>query len=149
MNSEVATAEAGGWSFTVVEPDGDSESWLMEVSPPGGFIIDLYFSIEGPAIIERMLRFIQDTRDQVQYGDPHELPTGRKIRTFRDPSIRIGQYAGVDVELFKHNPEEDHYFLVIAGPDRNVIRLRLSGSELVANVMTALESLRRQLADCR
>lgn len=121
----------------------------MEVSPPGGVLIDLYFTIEGPGIVERMLRFIQETRGQVQYGDWHELPTGRKIRTFRDPSIVVGQYVGVDVQLFKNSPEDDHFFLVIAGPDRNVIRLRLFGPELVANVITALESLHRQLTDSR
>ncbi|MHC4398248.1 MAG: hypothetical protein ACYTG0_01055 [Planctomycetota bacterium] len=148
IDPEVATAKVGGWSFAVVEPTGDSESWLIEISPPGASFIDLYFNMEGPELVEKVLRFIQNTRGQRQYGDLYELPTGQKIPTFRDPSITIGQYVGVDVDLFKDGSEKDHYFVVIAGPHRNVIRLRVFGSEL-NNVITALESLHEQLADYR
>jgi hypothetical protein len=149
-HDEVATAEAGGWSFTVCEPTDVSGAWLIEVSPPGSSFIDLYFDIEGPEFVESVLRFIRKTRGQKQFGEPYVRPgeSGPAIQTFTNPSITIGQCFGVDVELFKDGAEDDCYFVVIAGPHRNVLRLRKWGSD-VGNVVSALESLGEQLADRR
>src|SRR5262249_38485609 len=129
-----ATGSAGSWSIDLDETTAGEAKWFAQIEGPSVY---LYFQVPSPALIDRLLQFLD--RRPVPLGGEQTLESNGI-----DDSLRISHFGRTPVGMIRDNEFPDRCFLVLGPSGESCLRLALSGEDLQM-FTEALRQVREEL----
>jgi hypothetical protein len=129
-----ANGSSGLWDIAVDETISGAARWFAQLEGPGVY---LYFEIESPQIIDKLIQFIERAP-----GTNKHLPSAA---TADNGSLRLGSFGRTPVALIWDDEVKDRCFFAIGTAAQPALRLTLSGGDLDA-IANALRQVRDDLA---
>jgi hypothetical protein len=131
-----ASGVSGPWAIDIDETTAGERRWYAQIE---GRTVYLNLEIDSPAVVERMLRFLERRRS---------APGKRPAPNSKDKTdaLRLGTFAGAPVSLIWDDEFADRCFLLVAPSDHACLRLTLGGED-VAHLAEALLQVKADLED--
>ncbi len=125
-----AIGSAGGWEVAIDETTSGTQKWFAQIEGPS---IYLYFAVESPRVIDKMLNFLstQATANGVAWASP------------RNGQLVLGK-SRKEVTLLRDDEFADRYFLLVENESGLIIRLTISGAD-VNSLVIALKQAKEDL----
>jgi hypothetical protein len=115
----LANGSAGSWDIAVDETTSGPLRWFAQIDGPS---VSLYLELPSPGIVGEVLGFLR----------PTESANGPPAHPFEgDNDLVIGKDKRLPVALVKDDEYRDRYFLVIGRMPNPVVRLTLTGPDLL------------------
>jgi hypothetical protein len=133
----LANGSAGPWEVSVDETTSGAERWFAQIEGP---TLVLSFEIPSPAIVARAVLFLTPGQGEkgTATGSGHLAPC--------DGTLAIGMNGDTPIALVQDEEYRDRYFLVVGRIEGPVVRLTISGQDLL-DLTAALRQAQEDLDD--
>lgn len=131
-----AIGSSGGWEVAIdEETSGTTQKWFAQIE---GRSVYLYFAVESPSVIDRMLDFV--TKQSTDKNGLHGSTAQRVAE------IALGISKDEPVLLIRDDEFSDRFFLVAQTKKKLVIRVTIGGKDL-NSLVKALRQAKEDLVD--